>query len=74
MAISDRADRMNLPNAGILADVVSDVYGRSSGKPSPTFAAFECGECGCTHAGRDAAEECCTETEWYEDADEDADA
>ena len=66
MRMADRAERMGLPNAGELQDAVSATYSASTGSPSPAHRAWSCGECGCVHLGREAAEECCGECE-YED-------
>lgn len=44
-----------------LIAAVEDVYSRSTGKPSEQFEAWECGECGSAHLGRESAELCCTE-------------
>ena len=59
MVMADRAERMRLPNADELQNVVADVYSRSTGRHSETYGAWTCGECGSVHAGRQAAEECC---------------
>jgi len=65
MVMANRAAAMGLPNAGELQDTVAAVYSRSSGRMNEQFGAWCCGECGSTHAGRDAADECCGEC-WEE--------
>jgi rubrerythrin len=41
------------------AEVVADVYSRSTGKHSEQFEAWECPECGTVHLGFEAAADCC---------------
>jgi hypothetical protein len=53
--------------------VVSEVYARSSGHVPAALDAYECGECGQVHYGREAADACCAFDEDFdgEDAGED---
>lgn len=46
-----------------LVEVVNDVYSRSTGKTSEKYGAWECRECGETHLGKEAADQCCNEGE-----------
>jgi rubrerythrin len=56
---------------GEAQDVVSAVYSASNGKVPDELDAFECGECGCVHYGREAAERCCSpeEEDFVDDTD-----
>jgi hypothetical protein len=59
---------------GSWVDIVIDAYSRSSGKASPLYDAWECGECGSTYLGRDSAEHCCTEDDaenFFEEGEDD---
>jgi hypothetical protein len=54
------ADRLERMGSTIPAQaIVSDVYGRSKGRASREWGAWECPECGSAHLGQDAAAECC---------------
>ena len=55
MVLAGRASRKRFP----ARDIVSDVYGASTGKASETWGAWRCDECGSVFLGRDAAAECC---------------
>lgn len=47
--------------------IVADVYHASTGRPHPTYGAWECPECGQHHVGLEAAAQCCAsddEEEW----------
>jgi hypothetical protein len=66
-----RADRSPIPDA---TSVVAEVYSTSSGKVPDSLDAWECGECGCAHYGRDAADTCCSPSEDdFSDDDSDSD-
>jgi rubrerythrin len=41
------------------AEVVADVYSRSTGKHSQQYEAWECPECGTVHLGFESAADCC---------------
>lgn len=47
---------------------IDETYARSSGRPADECDAWECGECGSVHFGREAAEGCCAAC--YDDADD----
>jgi hypothetical protein len=49
---------------------VSAVYSRSSGRVPDHLDAWECGECGYVHYGREAADECCQPSDEWDDLDE----
>jgi hypothetical protein len=62
-----KAERSHLSEP---ADVVGEVYSRSSGRVPDQLDAWECGECGQVYYGREAAGECCQPSDEWDDLDD----
>jgi hypothetical protein len=55
--------RVNFSDGVSAREIVSHVYGNSTGRTCERFGAFECRECGCVSLGLEMALACCAETE-----------
>ena len=71
LSLAKHFDRfhVNFSDGVSAAEIVSHVYGNSTGRTCERFGAFECPECGCVALGLEMALACCTETEEEIDAD-----
>jgi len=57
LMLSGRSGYKNFPSG----QIVSDVYGASTGKHHPEWEAWECEECGYARLGKHEAAKCCVE-------------
>lgn len=65
LVLAKKCDRFGVNfSEGVSArEIVSEVYGRSTGRTCERFGAFFCPECGCVSLGLEMAFACCAETE-----------
>ena len=68
MVIAKRLERLG--SSVPASDIVSDVYGDSTGSVHRRWGVWECPECGSVHLGQEAAAQCCAfDDEYIEDND-----